>query len=380
MFQYEQQQRYFAQVAPGIEPWAVDELTSLGATDVQPAFRGVHFQADYAVCGRILYTARLITRVLAPLITFDCHSDRYLYRTAMKLDWERIMGPDHTLAVTASTSNTPGLKHSRYAALKLKDAVCDYFRARGGRRPSVDTVSPDVGLHLFVRNNRATISLDASGGSLHKRGYRVHTVDAPLQETLAAAIIRITGWDGQIPLVDPMCGSGTLLCEAAMRVANIPAGYLRSPPVWTHLPGFEQANWDTLKADADRKIGRVPPGCISGSDCSAAAVSAARVHCARLPGPPPIAIQKQDFQEIPCIEKACIVTNPPYGVRMGDRAAAEQLIKTFGDFLKQRCTGCVAYVYAGDRPLLKKLGLKPKATHELSNGGLAGVLGQYELY
>ncbi len=380
MFQYEQQQRYFAQVAPGVEPWAAAELTALGADRVQPAFRGVHFQVDYVGCARIIYTARLITRVLAPLITFDCHSDRYLYRTAQKMEWTRLMHPHDTLAVTASTSNTPGLKHSRYAALKLKDAVCDYFRAQCGQRPSVDTVAPDVGLHLFVRNNRATISIDASGGSLHKRGYRVHTVDAPLQETLAATIIHIMGWEGQCPLIDPMCGSGTLLCEAAMRFARIPAGYLRPAPALAHLPGFDPAAWATIKKSADQSIKPVPRGLIHGSDCAADAVAATRQNCLRLPGGQAIQVEQRDFRAIPRIADAFIVTNPPYGVRLGDRAAAEQRIKEFGDFLKQRCTGCTAYVYAGDRPLLKKLGLKPKATTELSSGGLSGVLGQYDLY
>ncbi len=427
MFQYQQHNQYFAQIAGGFENLAEAELKELGAKNLKEAYRGFHFEADPETLYRINYTSRLLIRVLAPLITFDCHSDKYLHQTAMKIDWSMFITPQDTFAINAVTSNTPGLTHSQYAGLRVKDALCDFFREKCGERPSVDVQSPDLGIHLFVRNNRATISIDTSGGSLHKRGYRTARVEAPLAETLAAAIIKLSGWDGERPLVDPMSGSGTLLCEAAMRYCRMPAGYLRTGWGFKRLPDFDSAVWMKVKNQADgfmrplppfsansarspRKIeglreglalptdskptgGATPPAepnrretfankpLIIASDIDPVAARATRRNLNRLPGcKNAFECEPKDFRKIEKIENATLVVNPPYGIRLGSREQAEQLLKEFGDFLKQRCTGCTAYVYAGDRKLLKKVGLKPEWKNELNNGGLEGVLGKYELY
>jgi putative N6-adenine-specific DNA methylase len=320
-------------------------------------------------------------RILAPLITFDCHSDKYLHQTAMKLDWSQFMTPTDTFAVNASVSNTPSLTHSQYAALKIKDAICDYFRQKTGGRPDVDVQSPDLGINLFVRDNRATISVDVSGGSLHKRGYRTASVEAPMQETLAAAIIRLSGWDGERPLIDPMCGSGTLLCEAAMHYCRIPAGFLRKKWGFEHFPDFDSKVWKKVKDQANGLMRPLPAGLLTGSDMNRDAVRAARTNLNNLPGcKDRVQCSEKKFQDYPIIGNSTIIVNPPYGVRLGDRESAEALMKEFGDFLKQRCTGCTAYVYAGDRQLLKKVGLKPEWKKELNNGGLEGILGKIDLY
>lgn len=381
MFQYQQQNRYFAQTAAGFEDIAGDELMRLGATGIKEAFRGFYFEASPEVLYCIHYTARLIVRILAPLVTFDCHSDNYLHQTALKIDWSQFMTENDTLAVSASVSNTPSLRHSQYAALRVKDAVCDYFRQKCGERPSVDTQNPDIGIHLFVRNNRAVISVDVSGGSLHKRGYRTASVEAPMQETLAAAIVRLSGWDGERPLLDPMCGSGTLLCEAAMHYCRIPAGILRKSRGLERMPEFDAGLWKKVQAEADAAMRPLPPELIFGSDMNREAVRAARTNLNNLPGcKDRCQILEKKFQDYPKIENTTLIVNPPYGVRLGDRAAAEALMKEFGDFLKQRCTGCTACIYAGDRQLLKKVGLKPDLKKELNNGGLEGILGKLELY
>jgi len=381
MFQYQQHNQYFAQIAGGFEELAEAELKSLGAKEIRADYRGFHFSASLETLYRINYTARLIVRVLAPLITFDCHSDKYLHQTAMKIDWSQFMTSHDTFAINAVTSNTPGLKHSQYAALKLKDAICDFFRNQCGERPSVDVKSPDLGIHLFVRNNRAVISIDTSGGSLHKRGYRTARVEAPLAETLAAAIIRLSAWDGDRPLFDPMCGSGTLLCEAAMSYGRIPQGFFRKKFGFEKMPDFNPAIWKALKTRADASIRPLPNSLLFGSDNDPQAIRATRVNVGHLPGcKNALQAEVKDFHNIEKLENTIIVVNPPYGVRIGSREAAEALLKEFGDFLKQRCTGCTAYVYAGDRKLLKKVGLKPEWKNDLNNGGLEGVLGKYELY
>jgi putative N6-adenine-specific DNA methylase len=381
MFQYQQHKQYFAQIASGFEEPAEAELKSLGATEIKSAYRGLHFEADPETLYRINYTSRLIVRVLAPLVTFDCHSDNYLHQTALKQDWSQFMTPSDTFAVHAVTSNTPSLTHSQYAALKVKDAVCDFFRQKCGERPNVDTQSPDLGIHLFVRTNRATISIDVSGGSLHRRGYRTVSVEAPMQETLAAAIIRLSGWDGERPLIDPMCGSGTLLCEAAMHYCRIPAGFLRKKWGFERLPDFDSNLWKKVKTEADAAMRPLPAGLLIGSDINRDAVRATRTNLNNLPGcKDRFQCSEKNVFAFPTIENSTIVVNPPYGVRLGDRESAEALMKEFGDFLKQRCTGCTAYVYAGDRQLLKKVGLKPEWKKELNNGGLEGILGKIDLY
>ncbi len=214
-FLYQKTGRYFAQIADGLEELGADELSELGASEISPIYRGIYFQAGSAVLYGINYRSRLITRVLAPLITFDCHSAKYLQKTAMSIRWQDIFPLEKTFAVFATVSHST-IRHSQYAALCLKDAIVDTFREHCGKRPNVKTPDPDLWINLHIEKNRATISIDTSGGSLHRRGYRSQSVDAPIQETVAAAILRLSGWDGSSPLYDPMCGSGTLVCEALM--------------------------------------------------------------------------------------------------------------------------------------------------------------------
>ncbi len=381
MFQYQQHNQYFAQIAGGFEELAGTELKELGAKSIKPDYRGFHFEATPEVLYRINYKARMIIRVLAPLITFDCHSDKYLHQTAMKIDWSQFMSVQDTFAINAVTSNTPGLTHSQYAGLKVKDAICDVFREKTGERPNVDAKDPDLGIHLYVRNNRATISIDTSGGSLHKRGYRTARVDAPMAETLAAAIIRLSGWKGERPLIDPMSGSGTLLCEAAMRYCYMPAGYLRTGWGFKHLPDYDSKVWMKVKNEADGFMRPLPADLMIASDIDPVAARATRRNLNRLPGcKNQFECSPRDFRKIEKLENTTLVVNPPYGIRLGSRENAEQLLKELGDFLKQRCTGCTAYIYAGDRKLLKKVGLKPEWKTDLNNGGLEGVLGKYDLY
>ena len=224
MFAYQNDGRFFAQVARGLEELAGAELAELGADEVEASGGGLHFHADAAGLYRVNYCSRLVTRVLAPLAAFPCPSDQALYETARALDWEALLTPENTFAVFANVWDS-SITHSHYAALRLKDAIADHFRESSGRRPDVDTEHPDVWISLNIRQDRAVISLDTSGGSLHRRGYRVQSVPAPLQETLAAALVRLSGWQGERPLVDPMCGSGTILAEAYHAVLPHPVGF-----------------------------------------------------------------------------------------------------------------------------------------------------------
>lgn len=379
MFTYQKTNRYFAKTASGMEEIAGEELREIGASDVKTSYRGVYFSADPAALYRVTYLSRLTTRVLAPLLTFDCHSADYLYKTARSLPWPELLSPDETFAVFADVSNSL-IRNPRYAALRLKDAVADVFQEQVDSRPSVDTRSPDLWIHLHVHANRATISLDAAGGSLHRRGWRTEGMESPMQETLAAAIVKLSEWDGERPLHDPMCGSGTLLGEALMRYCRIPAGFLRKRFGFERLPDFNAGIWKRVKGEANGAIRPLPEGLISGSDQSSAAVATARRNLSALPSGDRVGLQTIRFQDHPGLPGRCLVCNPPYGIRCARGEDLSGLLREFGDFLKKRCVGSTACVYYGEPKLLRSLGLKPSWKVPLRNAELDGRLAKYELY
>jgi len=379
MYLYQETHRYFAQVADDIKDVAEKELRALGAQETSPAYRGVYFNASPKVLYTINFHARLINRVLAPLTWFDCHSDRYLYKKSSEIPWEDFLDPSQTFAVFATVANS-AIRHSKFAALRLKDAIVDYFRSGTGVRPSIDTRNPDVWINLRIYNNEATVSLDTSGGSLHRRGYRKQTIQAPMVETLAAAIIQYSEWDGRVPLYDPLCGSGTLLCEAYLHASHTPAALLREKFGFERLPDFDASLWKQVRREGREKIRAPSPGLISGSDIDGAAIQATTQNCAVLDAGNSISIQKRDAFQIEKIEGAVIVCNPPYGIRMGQKTDLGDFYKRLGDFLKQRCQGSTAFIYCGERQYIKNVGLKPTWKKPLVNGGLDGRLAKYELY
>ena len=380
LFQYQRSRRFFAQIAEGFDELATAELARLGATQIQPGFRGLHFTADTVTLYRVNYEARLLTRVLAPLMSFRCQDRNDLYRAARAIDWRVLFSVDDTFGIQANVTGNPNLTHSKFAAQCLKDGVVDGFRDRVGRRPDVDRLTPHVWLNLYLERDQATVSLDTSAGSLHKRGYRRATVEAPMQETLAAAMVALSGWSGDRPLYDPMCGSGTLLCEAWMAGSRIPAGFLRADHGLCRMPDFDAAVWARVKTEADSRIELLPEGLVAGSDSDEEAVRAARTNTRLLPGGAAIAVARCDYGALESLENRIILCNPPYGIRMPLQGDAGAFYKQLGDFLKQRCTGSDAYIYFGDREMIKKIGLKPAWKKPLRNAGLDGRVVKYALY
>jgi putative N6-adenine-specific DNA methylase len=380
MFIYQQTQTYFAQIAEGFDELAQKELGALGATQIQPAFRGLHFWADAETLYRINYQSRLVSRVLAPLTTFTCRDRNDLYREAKQIAWDAFLSVDHTFGVLANVSGNENLRHSKFAALCLKDAVADQFRELSGSRPDVDKTTPDVWIHLYIERQRATISIDTSGGSLHRRGYRKDTVAAPMKETLAAAMVALSNWQAERPLYDPMCGSGTLLCEAAMTAARIPAGYLRGTFGFFRLPDFNQHLWQQVKKRADTKIRALPPGLVSGSDLDQRAVKATHNNLRMLPGAQAVQAIRQAFQNLEGLPNQVILCNPPYGIRLNEARQLGLFYKELGDFLKQHCKGSEAFLFFGNREMIKSIGLKPAWKKPMRNAGLDGRVVKYELY
>ena len=338
------------------------------------------FTADQETLFRINYRSRLITRVLAPLIRFEAKTGEELYLSTKKVDWTHMMRLDQTFAVFANVSNSE-INNSHFASLKVKDCVADMFRKRyRNTRPNVDSHDPDLWINVHIYDNQVTVSIDCSGGSLHRRGYRQDSVDAPIQETLAAAILDIAGWDGKKPLYDPMCGSGTILSEAWLKAGNIPPGILRKKFGFMMLPDFDKRPWVKVKLAEEHKVKLVRGGLIRGSDIDKNAVKKTRTNNARIPGGDELRVRTMDFRDLPPLENTIIICNPPYGIRLKHGDDMELFFKEFGDFLKQKCRGCQAFIYFGDRELVKSVGLKSSMKMPLRNGGLDGRLVWYELY
>ncbi|MDD9302553.1 MAG: class I SAM-dependent RNA methyltransferase [Desulfobacter sp.] len=376
---YERESRYFAQVAESVKDLAVAELKTLGARDLEPVFRGVWFKADKAGFYKITYQARLVSRILAPLAVFPCEDKDALYKAVKKIRWEEFLTPKKTFAVVANVAESQ-INHSNFAGLRVKDAIADYFRDRTNRRPSVDANNPWIIINIHIHKDRATLSVDASGGPLHKRGYREASVSAPMQETVAAAIIRLSQWDGSKPLYDPMCGSGTLLCEALMHYSRIPAQVFREGFGFERLPDFDAQVWDQVRSDANKNIRPLPQGLIRGSDIAPSSVDAVKTNLMGLHFGGDIPILLSDFKDLDPIENSVIVTNPPYGIRMGKEGEMNQFYKDLGIFLKDGCRGCSAFVYFGDTKYIKKVPLAPSWKRPLKIGGLDGKLVKYDLY
>jgi putative N6-adenine-specific DNA methylase len=380
MFIYQKTHRYFAQISTGFEPLAINELEKIGARQIEPGIRGIYFSADPGVLYSVNYKSRLISHVLAPLVSFECRDREDLYREGKSIDWPSIFSIKNTFGIIANVSANEKIRHSKFAALCLKDAVADLFRSRYGKRPDVDSSDPDVWINLHIRGENATVSLDTSGGSLHRRGYRRETVDAPMQETLAAAMIALSGWYGQTPIYDPMCGSGTLLCEAMMTACQIPAGFFRKKFGFFFMPDFQKKLWEKIKKTEDDKIIKLSKDLIAGSDLDRIAVRSAIANCRIIPGGDRIQITQTDFNDISGLKNMMIISNPPYGIRLKKEDDLGNFFKKFGDFLKQKCTGSQAIIYFGNREMIKHIGLKPSWKKPMRNAGLDGRVVKYELF
>jgi putative N6-adenine-specific DNA methylase len=373
-------ERYFATCGRGVELVLADELHALGAADVEPGRGGVHFAGDLALLYRANLWLRTAIRVLRPVLEATVTSPDELYDAVRTLDWSRYLTPDHTLAVDCNVRDSH-LTHSKYAALRTKDAICDQFVERCGRRPSVDVDEPMVGLNLHVYRDRAVLSLESSGESLHKRGYRPVQTRAPLNEALAAALVLLTGWKADRPFVDPLCGGGTLAIEAAWIALRRPPGLIRRRFGFQGWMDYDVRSWTTLRDEARRGVGKALPVPIHGSDARGDAVAFA-IDNARAAGIGHLLRfdkrNVRDFQPPPG-PPGVILCNPPYGERLGEERELRGLYKLLGEVFARRCPGWTAFVFTGNPVLADAIGLTPSAQVPLYNGKIPCRLLRFDL-
>lgn len=372
--------RYFATTSRGLEPVLSAEIAALGGRDLETAAGGVSFAGDLELGYRANLWLRTAHRVLLHLSSFPAPTPDALYEGTKEVPWPDLFPVDRRIAVEATVRDS-GITHSGFAAQKAKDAVVDRFRERGGRRPDVDPVFPDVRIHLRIVRDEAALSLDTSGESLNRRGYRADPSEASVRETLAAGIVRLSGWDARRPLVDPMCGAGTIPIEAALIALEAAPGLLRASFAFQRLLGYDRKLWETLRAEA-RELGRraeVPR--IEGSDASGEAVRGARRNAEAAGVGGTVRFRRGDIREFaPEPPPGVILCNPPYGARMGGGPQVEALYRAMGEAFKNRCRGWTAYVLSGNPEVTRHIGLKASRRFPLMNGPIDCRLLKYELY
>jgi len=362
----------------GLEDVLAKEIEKLGGKEIKKLTRAVGFTGDIKTLYRVNYASRTALCVLRPIMNFTAKNEQELYNNIYKYAWEKLFNPDGTLLIDSSVSSNI-FRHSLYVSQKTKDAICDRFKKMFLRRPSVDKIDPDIRIDIHISDKDVTVSLNSSGDSLFKRGYRKQAGQAPLNEVTAAGLIQLSGWEKDCSFYDPMCGSGTLAIEAAMFANNIPAGYYRKDYAFKKWADFNSVEWKIIKEEQDRKISEFEHQ-IWASDISGQAIEIARENINYAHLQHDITLFRAGIEEGKKPEGRCIViTNPPYGERL-EVEDIVSLYETIGDTFKEKYTDCEAYVLSSDVFALKKIGLKPSKKIQVYNGKLECRLFKFEMY
>ncbi|MBW4516137.1 MAG: RNA methyltransferase [Timaviella obliquedivisa GSE-PSE-MK23-08B] len=372
--------QYFATVARGLEMLAAQELEQLGANAVEPGFCGVAFAGDRTLLYHVNLWARLPFRILMKLHEFPCQNSEDLYRGIQTIDWLQYLTPDLTLAVNA-TGKSEQLNHTHFTALQVKRAIVDQQQERLGDRSSVELQSPDVQISVHLERNVCTVSLDSSGQSLHRRGYRPAVGAAPLKESLAAALIQLSGWQPEQMFYDPLCGSGTLPLEASLKALNIAPGLFREQFGFETWLDADRPLLEKLIQSAEANQHETIPAPIWGSDRDENVIEQAIANATNCGVLNHVYFAAIDLEDVAApADSGVVFCNPPYGERLERESDLGTFYKQLGDVLKQRFKGWTAFVLSGNKELSQSIGLKSSQRIAVYNGTLPCQLMKYELY
>lgn len=366
--------------AKGIAPFLKEELLDLGFPVLSEAIAGIATEGTLDDTLRLNLLLRTGHRVLFLLREFSARDADALYHALSEIAWEDFIAEDGYVCVTSSVDN-PSIRDSRYANVKCKDAIVDRIKEKCGRRPDSGPDQDRVVVNLYWKDDGCAVYLDTSGEPLSRRGYRKNPMTAPMQETLAAAVILATGWDGSSHFINPMCGSGTLAIEAAFIALDRAPGLLRDNYGFMHLKGFNESLWSDLRARAKKAAKKTLDCRIIATDIRREAVEAAKKNAATAGVEHLIEFDVCDYSGTPIPDgKGVVILNPEYGERMGKLEELESVYKGIGDYFKQKCRGYSGYLFTGNPDLAKKVGLRAQRRIPFFNGAIECRLLEYELY
>ncbi|MCP5061490.1 MAG: hypothetical protein GY936_03395 [Ignavibacteriae bacterium] len=371
-------QKYIAKTFNGLEEVLANELTNIGATNVSVQKRAVSFVGDEKLLYKSNLALRTCLRILKPIHKFDAINTDQLYRNVQKYDWTKLISVDDTFAID-SVVHSQYFKHSKYAALKMKDAIVDQIRYEKGKRPNIDIEDPTVRINLHIDHNVVTVSIDSSGESLHRRSYRLDGEKAPLNEVLAAGMILLSGWDGQSNFIDPMCGSGTLVIEAATMTKKIAPNLKRNNFGFMKWKSFNKRLYEDVKEElvSNQKESDIK---MIGSDLSSGAIESAQKNAQRAEVLDIIDFKQNNFEQLGHnLESGIIITNPPYGERL-KQTNINDFYKKLGDTFKNNFNGFDAWIFSANKEALKNIGLRTSRRLMLNNGSLECKFHSYQLY
>ena len=363
----------------GLEQLLAEELQSLGAQNIEVGNRVVLCEGDQKLLYSINLKSRLALRALVPILSFRAHNEVVLYKRVRRYEWTDLINLDQTYVINSSIFSDI-FRHSKYISLKIKDAISDQFRDRNdGQRPSIDQENPDYVIDVHCSGKDFTISLDSSGGSLHRRGYRQENRTAPLNEVLASGMVLASGWTGDQPFFDPMCGSGTLLIEAYQIGKNIAPGLGRDHYTFMNWKDYDEALWEGLKKEAQSETSEAPLN-IYGSDINGIQINETMELITELGYQDTIELKQGNFTQLPApYEAGTIITNPPYDERVKSDDIIE-LYKSIGDTLKEKYDGWDAWILSGNKAAIKRVGLRTSKKLTLYNGPIECKYHKYEMY
>ncbi len=362
----------------GFEEILATELKNLGAQDVQQGVRMVSFKGDKGFMYKANLSLRTALKILKPIYSFKANNDQALYKGVSGVNWSKFINANQTFVIDATVHST-NFNHTEFVSQKCKDAIVDQFRERTGQRPSIDKVHPDLRINIHIDKDQVSVALDTSGNALNQRGYRTATNIAPINEVLAAGILLLSGWDGQTDFLDPMCGSGTFLAEAAMIACNIPANINRKEFAFEKWKDWDNELFDKISDSLLSKV-REFHHTIKGYDKAPSAVAKAKDNIRNANLDEYVTIEENNFfdSEKTSEGKLHIAFNPPYDERLDIHM--EEFYKSIGDTLKQSYPGTNAWFITGNLEALKFVGLRPSRKIKLFNAGLEARLVKYEMY